>query len=429
MDEIISWFQKVFSPPKLLDFPRNGEFSALSYGLESLDEVLLGSSWVELQPFLAALDLCDQKLSSLKSLGMECRTNGIGLTATQSVRVTRLCDVIDSLAKWQWRMTLTADLSPVTITSSLPDYDTVQTYLTKIRAKLRLIEEMASSKKNEGIRFRPTTSTNTPKTTKRIFDLSAIRAQVIDLLESIDAIEQSLQVPTVNSCLTLFSELKQSIHKAVQETVHNLQALPSLQTIEDALTIQMETLKQHEAQYNEARKADRLVRMARTRREMIAIEDVIRDLWTRACASTHFMDILKDNTGNVSVDASIFFSDDDQAQHLISRLLEHQRDGILSNVLDAELLQAYWQDWKEREDWIEECIRSQECKTAYSRLQEARRRLHRSRQAALVQWEEYKAAVENWSAGRLRAANTVQLAAQTLQSSCPGGPSIQFSVK
>lgn len=307
MDEIISWLQKVFSLPKLLDFPQNGEFSALSYGLESLDEVLLGSAWVELQPFLTALDLCDQKLLSLKSLGVECRTNGIGLTATQNVRVTRLCDLIDSLVKWQWRMTLTADLSPVTITSSLPDYDTVQAYLTKVRAKLRLIEEMTSSKKNEGIRFRPTTSTSTPKATKRIFDLSTIRAQVIDLLESVDAIEQSLLIPTVNSCLTLFSELKQSIHKPVQETVHNLQALPSLQTMQDALTIQMETLKKHEAQYNEARKADRLVRMARTRREMIAIEDVIRELWTQACASTHFMTILQDSIGNCSFDASIFF--------------------------------------------------------------------------------------------------------------------------
>lgn len=312
------------TPPNVMD---------VASSCEQLDERLLLYGWSELQPLLSQLEQVQERLQAVKHISTACRTNGIGLSAAQGARVSRLCDLMDGLPALQFPLPVLPDAphGECSLYSQLPDAESLQLYLGRVRARCKVIEEVAASRKNETVRFKHPAG--------GVHDLSLIRKEVRALSASAEAAEPHL----LGGAAQLYSRVK-GVHRAQQEIALGLGLGPAASVSDEEVQRGVDELVRLRGNYDIARGAAVLQEIANWRREMIAIEQTVRTL-TR----------IRDE------DCSEGLLDDPRtAQQLAD-------DGV-----DVELVRAYWTDWRRREALMEDSIRSPACVLAYAQLTDAR---------------------------------------------------------
>lgn len=246
---------------------------------ENFDIQLLQFAWLELVPLFSKLENMHHNIKSIQSLGLDCRNNGISLSAAQTTRVTKLCDTIDLIPIVHFPTHLFPEStnlpsSSLIIPTNLPDREQLGLYLQKLKIRLRNVDEMASSKKNENIRFK--SAHKDTSRLKQVYDLNVIRLSVRDLLREIDSIESLYE--QYHQPLSYFAKLKQVIHQPMQDLVLASSELPEVKPLEDQLEKDMKTLRVVKDQYDLCRSEKSLVKLTNDRKEMIAIEDKMKEL-------------------------------------------------------------------------------------------------------------------------------------------------------
>lgn len=242
----------------------------LNQAVRTIDNNLIHASWLELKPITNVLDRIHEEIQYLHRIASDCRHGGIGLSTTQSARVSKLCDLLESVPPSP--MASTTEVQGYQ--SCLLDGELMTSYITKVRSKLKMVEEITSSKKNENIRFRSSASSNVG-----IFDLSVIKDIAKQIMMDIEFLES--QCEARGGILGYFSMIKQAVHQPVQEVTTAMKITPLKAEIEDELKKELANLESFRKQYAEARSSEWLVRLAEVRREMIRLEDRVRDLWNR----------------------------------------------------------------------------------------------------------------------------------------------------
>lgn len=348
----------------------------LADATSTLDQRLLQACWAEIRPVFLELQELQRRIRYLRSIGVDCRHGGVGLSAAQAARISKLCDLIEALPELSFPFAISAEQD--SLRSSLPDLESITSYTLKVKSKVKLVEEMAASKKNESIRFK-----SQSKEHLGMYDLSMILVIARQLQSTIEMIEQLCEAH--HTSLSYFLWLKQTLYRTQQEIVSATTSLGSHKRLEEELRREVHKLEVLNQQYNEARSSEVLVRIALARREMITIEERVRELWRPVQSSPQLLDALstmeqRDWVAALQEDVRILFlSEDSISAHAMELLVDaQQRDG---ETLDAELIRCYWLDWKEREEQIDECIRSDACQAAYSALKEARWKQHHAQKS------------------------------------------------
>ena len=121
--------------------------------LERFDERLFPVLWVELKEVLQALKKVEDSQQFLLELSAECRTGGVNLSVSQSNRVSKMCEMIESIPLVPYPASFPADFlegaAKVSVISSArclcPEADLISAYVAKMRSKLKLIDDMAAS--------------------------------------------------------------------------------------------------------------------------------------------------------------------------------------------------------------------------------------------------------------------------------------------
>jgi hypothetical protein len=235
--------------------------------LERFDERLFPVLWVELKEVLQALKKVEGSQQFLLELSAECRTGGVNLSVSQSNRVSKMCEMIESIPLVPYPASFPADFlegsAKVPVISSArclcPEADLLSAYVAKMRSKLKLIDDMAASKKSDSIRFKYQRQSiggySSPLSSKlragQVYDCSLVRDECKQFFSALEALESSLQQSV--EVLTYASSLKQKIHRPFLELQSVVTQLPPLTDVEDNVIQSRKDFEQAEAEYQEHR--------------------------------------------------------------------------------------------------------------------------------------------------------------------------------
>lgn len=232
--------------------------------VDTFDERLFSLMWFELRDVLVTMKRIEEIQLCIKELCLECKDNGIGLTAAQSGRISKMCEAIDSIPMLPYFTPFPPDNEANNGTNKIgepgfqlflhsPDQDMLTTYVSKTRGKLKLIEDMASSKKNDNIKFsfsgKGTYSSILSRKLKpqQVFDSSFIRQEIKVFIEQLELLELAIQQSS--GCLKLIANLKQEILQPYLELHRFSQHLTSLNATEDALRESLRAFEAAEREY------------------------------------------------------------------------------------------------------------------------------------------------------------------------------------
>lgn len=235
--------------------------------LERFDERLFPVLWVELKEVLQALKKVEDSQQFLLELSAECRTGGVNLSVSQSNRVSKMCEMIESIPLVPYPASFPADFlegaAKVSVISSArclcPEADLLSAYVAKMRSKLKLIDDMAASKKSDSIRFKYQRQSiggfSSPFSSKlragQVYDCSLVRDECKQFFSALEALESSLQQSV--EVLTYASSLKQKIHRPFLELQTVVTQLPPLAEVEDNVIQSRKEFERAETEYQEHR--------------------------------------------------------------------------------------------------------------------------------------------------------------------------------
>lgn len=300
-----------------------------------LDRRLLALSWFELRDFFLVLHKVSQHIIILRDFAAECKFNGQGLTAPQAAKVQKLSEMLESLPAISTFTPVIGDNSSLSgdkvVSSFLPDQDYIQAYIFKVRSKLKTIEEMAASKKTEGVKFRFSGKLSLQSRLKerKVFDLAIVRKELKDLQDNLELLEHYLV--QYENLFTYFASIKKYVHRYYQDIILAAATLPSLEEFETKMKAENESFATKELDYNSARSNEALIAAASARKEMLVIEQATKSMMMDNLPIEHILGCLRDVQENAADD----FSDLISAEHLqvLKTLLcgsEHDLIGIFS---------------------------------------------------------------------------------------------------
>lgn len=226
--------------------------------IEFFDRRFLAISWFELREVMAAIRRVNIAHSVLHGLSAECRVNGISLAAAQVARVSKICDVLDAIPRIPFPNILASEPfagSPsVKIWMDLPDVEVFTAYISKLRGKLKPLDEMVSSKKNDGIRFQFSSSSRPIALHSSsilrgitIFDTSLLRREVQELYTALDNLESSL--PLCSDVLQHILLIREQLHRPYLNLRQTLLSLPPLEEVEVIVKNEAATFAMEEERY------------------------------------------------------------------------------------------------------------------------------------------------------------------------------------
>lgn len=205
----------------------------------------------------------------------------IAYNAAQVNRIHKLYDLVDSLAEPFFTGRLFVSYSVInatkySITSILPDADVLREIIAENRLKLKSIDEIASSKKSEVVKFKATKATPTNKSdNKKANEIQLIRTEVKNILGLLDLLAAEVEKHSI--VLRNYAQLKQLVHFPLQVLSTHLRSLPPLAETSAQLDHDLQALNKVEAYYTMLRRAEILVQAAATRQEARYIEALVKE--------------------------------------------------------------------------------------------------------------------------------------------------------
>lgn len=286
MPEDYSWAQRVVTQTqvgreKLL--PTVIKFDQFIAWFES---TVLMVSKAELHRLNSSLDDITDGVLYLKRLSAEYRSSLLSnQQPAPSNRILKLYDHIDALSipfvagrlySSALRDSNESGKKDVVyhVTSLLPDYDVLKDYATELRHKLKILDEMASSRKNDstkskaGSKAAPTVASH---------NTSAIKEEV-KMMQS--ALEQlAAEISKKLLVLRYFQQLKVAIHQPIQKLSLKMMKLPSLTDISKQLDDEYHILKSADELYANMKSTESLVRVRKLQAELLHLEEVLLEAY------------------------------------------------------------------------------------------------------------------------------------------------------
>jgi hypothetical protein len=238
-----------------------------------LETKLLSVSQAELSEFNSVLDMLVERLAILKSVSSQCRSSMIVYNNSAQVnRVYKLYDSVDALGEPYLPGRLFVSLGSCPISSLLPDLDIINDMVLQGRLRLKAIDEMATSKKNDVVKFKGSkTATSNRSETKKAVEISSLRTEIRNVS---DLIEKLAVVSAKNTAvLGYFSQIKQAVHYPLHALSLRIRSLPPISESTAHVDHELEVLHKVDAAYNAVRRAPVLVSAAVASREAAYIED------------------------------------------------------------------------------------------------------------------------------------------------------------
>ena len=276
------WMQRVIQtgrekPPTVIKFD---QFIAW------FESTVLMVSKVELHRMNSSLDDITDGVLYLKRLSEEYRSS---LLSSQqpapSNRILKLYDHIDSLPipfvagrlySSNLRDNNESGRKDVVyhVTSLLPDYDVLKDYASDMRHRLKILDEMASSRKNDSTKSKAGTKA---APTVASHNTSAIKEEV-KMMQS--ALEQlAVEINRKLLVLRYFQQLKVAIHPPIQKLSLKMMKLPSLTDISKHLDEEYHNLKSADELYANMKSTESLVRVRRLQAELLHLEEVLLEAY------------------------------------------------------------------------------------------------------------------------------------------------------
>jgi hypothetical protein len=241
-----------------------------------LETKLLSTSHDELHELDDTLDILMDRTALLKNMSTQCRASMIVYNSAQTNRIYKMFEQIDALEEPYIVGRLFVSSGDQPVSSLLPDFDILSEIVGKYRSKLKAIDEIAASKKNDAIKFKSTkTVTSSRGDTKRAADIPSIRSEVRSILLLLDKLAAESQ--SKSSILRYFGQIKQWVHFPLQSLSFKLRSLPSLNEASGHVQREHDALHRADDQYNTARRADILAAAAQAFREACYIENTAED--------------------------------------------------------------------------------------------------------------------------------------------------------
>jgi hypothetical protein len=239
---------------------------------------LLAVSDFELLEFNELVDLLFTSITTLKCIGSMSRVSHSGLPSGQANKVLKMLDHIEALSE-PYETSLSGKLyvnnNKPDLVSHLPDFESIKEMVSKNKAALKIIDEIASSKKAETVKFKgskPMASSNRSET-KRLGELMSIKNEARNAQFLLDKLV--VEVGKKLSILNYFGQIKLLVHIPVRNLLSKRETLPSLKEYTDQIEAELDAVRQVEQVYNETRAAAVLANAATASYEAGFIENVI----------------------------------------------------------------------------------------------------------------------------------------------------------
>lgn len=236
----------------------------------------MATSAVEMSDVDDTIDQLAEKILSLKSIAIQCRATMIVYNAGQVNRIQKLYDLVDSLSEPYVPGRLFVSSGKFAITSLLPDSEVLKELVVQNRIKLKAVDEIASSKKTEVVKFKGSKLTTSNRSeSKKAGEISLIRTEVKNILVLLDtlAVEIGKNMPVLN----YYGQMKQLVHYPLQTLSTNLRNLPSLSEAASHRDHEVEQVRKAELQYNNARKVEIVAVAAQSSQEAAQIENLVQE--------------------------------------------------------------------------------------------------------------------------------------------------------
>lgn len=275
--------------------PQQIKFDRYVYWLETK---LNSISAAELSELNNIADQLTESILSLKGMSTHCRATMILNNATQANRIHKLYDHIDALYEpySPGRLFIGASIingTKYTITSLLPDVDVLKDVIADSKGKLKLIEEIASSKKTEVVKFKTSKlSTSNRSENKKANEIQMIRTEVRNVLALLDQL--AAEVEKQHSVLKYFGQLKHVVHFPLQALSIHLRSLPPLAETSAQLDHDLQALNTVNTFYTMVRSDEVLVQAAAATHEATHIEQLVQDEvhWLRLLADKELLSMI-----------------------------------------------------------------------------------------------------------------------------------------
>lgn len=244
----------------------------------------MATSAAELSDLDDIVDLLAEKVSALKGISVQCRTTMIVYNSGQVNRIHKLYDLVESLSEPYLPGRLFVCSGNYAITSLLPDADALKEMIIQNRTKLKSIEEIASSKKTEVVKFKGSKLTTSNRSeSKKAVEISLIRTEVKSILQLLDNLEVELGKKL--AVLSYYGQIKQVVHFPLQTLSTELRNLPPLSEAAAHREHELEQFRKADTLYNNLRKVEVLGIAARASQEAAYIENAVQE-------STDFLRII-----------------------------------------------------------------------------------------------------------------------------------------
>lgn len=279
MSILLDLFSFPFSESK--QEPQQVKFDRYVYWLE---RKLMATSASELSDLDGFIDLLAEKMIGLKGLSVQCRTTMISYNSGQVNRIHKLYDLVETIQEPVAIGRLFVSGEKEAISSLLPDYDSLKEMIIQNKMKLKSIEEIASSKKAEVVKFKGSKLTTSNRSeSKKAVEISLIRAEVKQIMVLLDSLYDELGRKM--AILNYYGQIKQLVHFPLQTLSSNLRNLPSLSEAATHRDHELDLLRKAYMVYNTCRRAEVLAVAAKASQEASYIEASVRE-------STNFLHVL-----------------------------------------------------------------------------------------------------------------------------------------
>jgi hypothetical protein len=239
-----------------------------------LETKLLSVAQAELSEVNNILDMLVERLAILKSVSSQCRSSMIVYNNSAQVnRVYKLYDQVDALGEPYLPGRLFVSLGSCPISSLLPDLDIINDMVVQGRLKLKAIDEIAASKKNDVVKFKGSkTATSNRSEAKKAVEISSIRTEIRNVSDLIEKL--AVECAKRTAVLSYFSQIKHAVHYPLHALSLRIRSLPLVnEGSAHHLDHELEVLHKVDAAYNAVRSAPVLVTAAVASREAAYIED------------------------------------------------------------------------------------------------------------------------------------------------------------
>jgi hypothetical protein len=163
--------------------------------------------------------------------------------------------------------------------SILPDSCSIQENLTKLKSKIKTIDELVL-KKNENTKQKTlkTSTTIRNESNKKNVEASFLKQEIRKILYYIDVLESKIISKKINLILSYFNSIKNLIHKPYQEILSKLSNNPSTAESKKMIDSEFEVFKKSEDAYNTIKTSEILLKTANLKSELEFIESKCSDL-------------------------------------------------------------------------------------------------------------------------------------------------------